>query len=481
MAIAVGNFGPSNSTGGTRFSEMIGRTATDSALLRFRNLYPSSVTVDWTQSDYAWWSKLRRGKQAGYDLGALFAKPIGAIMSDWTLGGGVQAQTGDDDVDAALADFLTSILDLLLVWDYDSVTLGDSYLAVSPDGTVDILSPDVVKVHTNPLNAREVWGYTITTKPDDAITITDEYFVQPRAYRKVTVRRGANVEQEREFPLLIDELPIIALHNEREANEVYGHPAFEALRRLFAEYDDIISKSLDGVKLMGHPIPVIEGAEDPEAERDNNKTSEETITLPDGSTATVPVVDMALLSMLFFGKGVTFKFASPGAFTQDAGRMLEYLFLLMLQHSRIPEWVWGGAVNSSKASVDAQAPAFERFIEGRRRNISKPITALLRVWLKYRALTDRTVRALPVTLTWPEVLPRNEETAQRWVDMGLRYGWMTRETAARLSGVVDDPAGEIAAVDAEAAAAAATSENAIQAEIDRLADDRTPDEDESEA
>lgn len=462
-----------------QLSEMIGRTGQGTRpQVKLRNLYPP-INIDWTQTDYQWWDKLRRGKQPGYELGGLFTEPIGEILADWTLGRGFTLETGDAYADQALAAFIKDNLDTLIDWDYDSYTLGDAYLAINPDGTLQGISPPSVEPHRNPINHRDVWGYTVTTRPEQGVRIVDEYHLRTderdTPYRKLTIQqRGETTEAE--FPLLIDKLPIVALHHKRSTNEVFGRPGYEGLRALFAEYDDVFTKGLGGVKLMGNPIPTVEGADDPAQEIENNKTSTETIQHRDGTTEDVPVIDLALLSFLVFGKGASFNFKGPGSgFTEDAGRMLEYLFLLMLQRSRIPEWAWGGAIASSKASVEAQMPAFARFIEGRQRRIGKRIIELAQVWLAYRALVDRRIRPdLAPEIIFSEVMARDEALTRDWADLLLRNGAIRKETAVRAADLpgVDDPTGEVEAAQVEAQDRAALQDEAISREIDRMAAER---------
>lgn len=471
VASRWGSVRPSAPSRTQTMSEMIGRATPETKAL-LQSMYPSGVTVDWTQSDYAWWDKLRRGKQTGYELGGLFSEPIAAILSDWTLGKGFDAMTGDAYTDAAINEFINTNLDELIAWDYNAISLADGYLAVNPDGTLTELPPNTVRKHVNRLDYRDVTGYTVTSKPEAALLITDQYWIKPTAVRYLKVENGGEVEIDETYQLLVDRLPIIALHNKRGTNELYGHPQYEGLRTLFAEYHDVLRKGLDGVKLMGHPIPVIEGAENPQNELDNNKTGTVELLNDDGTYDTVPVIDIAKIFMLILGKGASFNFKSPGAFTQDAGRLLEYLFLLMLQRSRIPEWVWGGAIASSKASVDSQGPAFVLFIQGRQRMMTRAITDLINVWLQYRSLVDPRIKTgLPLTFSWPDVLPPDEQRRLDWVKLLLDKGAMSLETALQVSNLVQDPAAELAKAQQEQQDREALQEAAIQREIERMANE----------
>lgn len=449
--------------------EMMGRVSS-----RVRAIY-SQLTVDWTQVDYPWWNKLFRGKQPGYELGGLFADPIARVQSDWTLGKGFTATTGHEATDEALAEFIADNLDTLNDWDYQAFSLADGYLGVNPDGTLTLIPPNMVEKIVNKMNPADVWGYKVTSRPDESVEIIDEYRVQPTPGRHLVVKEQGRVTLDETYALLSDDLPIIHIANGREPNEIYGHSGVESLRRLFAEYDDVITKSLQGVKLMGNPVPVIEDAEDPERELDLNATDEITeVTPTEGVSITRKVIDFARQGLfLVLGKGAKFAFKSPGSFTQDAGRMLEYLFLLMLQRSRIPEWVWGGAVASSKASVDAQMPAFALFIESRQRKLETHIKKLLTVWLQVKRLTTPGIQAdLPIAIDWPGVTQRDETITLTWAQTLYDRSLITAETFVRLSGLIDNPADEVAAAQDEQQQKQATEEAITQEVINRLSAQR---------
>lgn len=430
-------------------AEMIGRTGNRYGLTSLWNQL-GSVTVDWTKADYIFFDKLRRGKAPGYELGGLFADPIARILLSWVFGSGVKYHS---DSNEALEDELHRFVKVnaltILQAIYDSYTLGDGYLAVNPDGTLTQISPNQVEKMVDDLDYRRVTGFKVMTKTDK-VQITDEYTLQQRT---ITIRMTGQAAQTASYPNLIGRLPIIHFACDAAANEIYGHPKIEKLLKLFAEYDDVLRKSLDGVKVMGHPIPVLEGMEDPAETLGVNANDTETWTDASGQTQSRPVVDFTRLSMMIVGKGGSFKFASPGAFTQDAGRLLEYLFLLMLQSSGVPEWVWGGAVASSKASVDAQMPAFSRLIELLRLQIEGTLLELVRVWASIMALSDP-LYTLPaeddLEIEWPELSARDETLTQNWAKMALENSALTRESllkVADLPGVSADE--EIIKVDEE--------------------------------
>lgn len=422
-----------------------------------RTVSPYTTTsVDWTRPDYAFWSRVRRGKEPGYELGGLFAKRIAEIDAEWTLGRGFTLLTDNPDLDAEFARWVRDNLNTLMTWRKDASALGDAYLIVNGDGSLSAASAERVEVLTDPLDYKNVMGYRITSVLD-AATITDEFRMDGRT---ITIEsKGQKQEWQYSNPLGL--LPVVHLPNDREANEIYGHPIYEALLRLFARYDDGLQKSLDGVEVMGRPIPVAEGLEDVTTAQAQNSSRTETVYNEDGTTASVPVVDFEDMTMLWLGKGASFKFAGPGSFSADSVAMLQILFYLMLEHIGIPEWAWGGAISSSKASVDAQMPAFVRYLEGRRTQVQEAILKLAQAWLAVKRLTTA-LAAVDVSIEWPALEGKDQAQHTAKVKLATDNGWITDETGLRLLELVDDPAAEVEA----AKAAAQTDESRMQAEID---------------
>lgn len=451
-------------------SEMINRVA---AIVRI----PSAIrSVDNTTPDYAWWDRLVRGKQAGYELGGLFAQPIAETLADWDLGKGFTATTDNDEVDELLADFLEDTLQDIIDADESSMKLGDAYLVVNVDGTLTPVSPDLVEIKTADLDYRRVIGYKITTKLEKA-TITDEYGLDKRT---ITIESPSQMldgiaipggKRVLEFDNLIGRLPVIHFADGKGVNETHGHPIFEALRKLFAWYHDVLDAALEGVQKMGRPTPTVNGLEDVAATINANKTGEETVLNADGTTSRIPVIDLGKVSMFFTGKGGKFEYASPGQFFADTSSALKKLFYIMLEHIRIPEWVWGGAVASSKASVDAQTPAWIRKIEGRQRRLKRPLQELLEVWLATAALVMPVPAGLRVKISYPDLYNRDENLSMNWLKLAMEGGLLTDVTALtyinRYLNVVEDVEAEIEAAKKEGEEKQAAFDARVDEELNR--------------
>jgi hypothetical protein len=435
-------------------SEIIGRVSyvvTGSAISKWKR------ADDRTQANYEWYDNLRRGKLDTYKLGALFVKPMIEHITSWALGGGFKALTESEPTNEALADFVDDHLYDLIVFVQEGMGLGDAYLIVNADGTLSAVPASQVEIETDKLDYRRVLAYTITSVQEGG-TIIDRYALEGRT---ITIKRTNMADEVLTFPLVAGRLPVVHLPYLRSTNEVYGHPFHEALVPLFAEYDDVLTNSLMGVKTMSNPIPTIEDALDPQTELDRLATGTETYIDSSGVTRTENVIDRNALEIV--ATSGKFSYKGPGSFTADAWQMLKALFYLMLQHSNIPEWVWGGAIASSMASVQAQMPAWVKFIEGQRMLFEKAIRELLEIWLATVSLYTPGVQSgLKLSIEWPEVAPADQAMRLAYIARAGDRGIITDQTELELLDLVKDAAAEVAAAKAEG--------QARQAEQDRMGD-----------
>ena len=458
-------------------SEMIGRyvvAAAQTTLYKFRSYVK---TVDETIPDYEFYDKLRRGKANGYTLGGLFAKRIEHIFATWIFGRGLTVTLKEETevefpedrlehTNERLADFVTALLDsgaaededdedrddnsssfLMRVYK-DMLGLGDQYIIINPDGSLSIPSPDTVTVERDETDYRKILAVEVTQKLGDR-TIIDRYEPDQRIK---TIKKGAEVVDKQSFENLIGRIPIVHLAYERSGNETHGHPIHEQLRPLYDQYDDIIYKQLDGARLMGNPIPTLEGLEDIDATIAANKpTEQDTYTDKDGNTATRTQINLDQNTVLLLGSGGSFKFASPEkGFTEDTKTALKSLFLLLLDHTGIPEFVWGGELTSARSTSETQMTQWVRDIEGRQKDNGGWIARLCKLWLDMMALIDPRLMAGAVTIEWPELIEEDEDTKIKRLDFAMVHNLIKRSTALAQLHLVDDAETEVREAQAEA-------------------------------
>jgi hypothetical protein len=438
--------------------EIVGRTTAINPMWKWR----ATTSIDKTQTDYQFWDKLRRGKAAGFKLSGLLCAPLTQIIASFAAGNGFQVSLSDQTEASAanieytndlLARFSTRYHRMLLNMTIDLFALGDQYVAVNPDGTVSRVAPELTEITSNPLDYRDYDSIEVKTNLEE-YTITDTF---RRDGRTININASGSKKEQvgsYEYENLIGCLPLVHFANDRGTNELYGRPIYEPMLRLLSRYDDLLEKALDGGELMGNPIPTFQGMKNITETIDANSTVEdEDYTDVDGNEETRTLINFDRLPAIFVGEGGEFRFtAPPNGFTGDTRALLKMLFLLLLDFTRVPEAVWGGAINSSKASAEAQMPPFHQYLHARRvalegdgadveigQEAKGGLYELFDILLRTKALTDPRIVVAPTVITWPELGEANWEVLLKWVSYLRDTGAISSETALELFGKVDNP------------------------------------------
>lgn len=456
--------------------EMIGRYVVVPGQVQLFRSRARVKTVDETIPDYEFYDRLRRGKADGYALGGLFCQRIERILAAWVLGAGLTVklhETKDqalparrrDYTNGLLTEFIGGLLDAgqddgadldddgnqgaqLLALYRDSLGLGDQYVIVNADGSLSIPSPDTVEIERDPLNYRRWWVVRVTTKTG-AWVIIDEY---RREGRTITYKEGGEVRSVQTFANLLGVIPVVHIANMRSGNETNGRSVHETLRQLYDQYDDLIYKQLDGAKALGAPILTLSGLEDlRQWEALSRAGDEETYTDRAGAEQERPQVNIDSTALLVLGKGGQAGFtAPPVGFTEDTKTALKTLFLLLLDHTGIPESVWGGELGSARASADTQMGQFVNEIVGWQRDAGGWLVRLCKLWLMTKALVDPRVLLGRLAIEWAPVVGDDKEIRLKYVETARKESLLSDETALGLLELVDDPAAEVAKARKEA-------------------------------
>ena len=449
---------------GEHVAEIIGRTTYGGAQASLIKSRTRVKTVDDTVPDYEFYDKLRRGKTRGYALGSLFAKRIENIYATWIMGDGVFVtlkESGDDGetedprtyTDGELTDFISEELTTFITIERDKFGIGDQYIVVNVDGTLSVPSPDTVSVERNPFDYRDVEAVEITTKMDD-VTIVDRY---EKTGRTVTVINNDQRTTVMEFENLFDgEIPVVHASFAMSANETNGHSVHEQLVPLYDQYDEVIFKQLDGVKLIGSPMLAIQGLDDLTGVVNLNEPNETTTYGDkDGIEADRQQLNIDENAVLLIGKGGQALFvAPPTGFTADTQQALKTLFLLLLDHTGIPEFIWGNEISSGRSSSEVQLEQWGRDVTGMRRFDEKWLKRLCGLWLKARALIDPKIVVDELTASWPELRAEDAELLLNQLRFSAEESLLTREAMLELLDLVDDAADAVAQAEDESDARA---------------------------
>src|SRR3989304_1847013 len=133
----------------------------------------TTPSVDKTRPDYEFWDKLRRGKAKGYEFGGLFCGPLAQTVAMSVLGAGINvslaeekltARSAESDVSQGksvtddraeytnklLSKMFSRMHSVLLNMLIDLYALGDQWVAVNPDSSISVISPELVDPEYDP-------------------------------------------------------------------------------------------------------------------------------------------------------------------------------------------------------------------------------------------------------------------------------------------------------------------------------------------
>lgn len=439
-------------------SEIIGQTTYDTTL------YPSAInqipvpgilSTDRTRPDYAFWSRLYHNQMPEYNYGAIFAKPLVEILSAWVIGRGFSVKSKNERVKEVLNDFAKRQRYTIRRAVRSAFSLGDGYLVLNSDTSLTPVQPDVMWIITEKYNPYVVETYVIKANFGDRI-VEDHYY---RNYRRVQSsivsgppRDGGALNIRAEEPILYanltDDFRVVHFAHNQAENELYGRPMYDGLLEPFFKTNGLLTKSIDGVEVMGHPIPVMENLEDPELARRLNATRIEPYTDADGNQRQRYIFDFAERQLLFLPKGGTMKFASPAAMAAESLSLLDHLTERVFMHCNIPLWAAGlSSKKSTKEGLEAEKEAFFLYLDGLRSWLEPGIRQMLQGVLDIKSLSQPGLRRDgDFDIIWPRYTISLNESEQAWVKWAYSQRILTPERAHEISGVITDGEEELEAM-----------------------------------
>lgn len=420
-------------------SNIIARVRTNTR--RWRSSF-RQPTNNWGRSDYAFWQRAYRAQATGLELSGLLIKPIVSKLASWTLGRAPKWKVEGKTTQTALDDWwLDHHPEVLRAW-RGALIMADAFIVINSDLSITLLPPDSVDPIVADDDFGNVIGWRVTQvleHPETTrrMTVVDEYYIDRRIHR---VEIDGTVTSVQVFPNLLGRLPIIHIANQPNTGEVFGHAEAEGLLPILHKYGEVFEAAIEGNVLQGRPTPVLlfETVQDLEKFDDENATME-TQQLPNGTSQRVKTYDVDL-SQLLVASGAEFEYKSPGNFSADVAKLLEIMFYLVLQHSELPEFVFGNAISSSQASANTQLPIFIEYIKARRGEMMRWLVEIAEVALAYLSLSVPRVRAQTPVLQWEALDQEDGTLTLETIKWAFGEGLLDELTALQLMPVeIDDP------------------------------------------
>lgn len=417
-------------TGGNELSRQV-----RISMSRLSNSWWKRPSHDWSRPDYAFWRRAYYCRARGLELSGLFIKPLVNKTAAWVMGRPPQWKLDNENAATALGDWWADNHADILRGFRASLRQGDGFIVVNPDLTLTIIPPDNVEPLVSDDDYSQIIGWRITQTyqhPQEStkkMTLTDEYFANGRIQRWEIDGR---VVQTNTYANPTGRIPVIHIANSRDDGETFGHPEAEALVEVFQRYGVVLEAGIEGNELQGRPTPVIafETKGDLDAFWDQYGVTE-TQTLPDGSTESVTTIGVDLKQLLTVS-GATFDYKSPGSFIGDMVRLLEIMFYLILEHTELPEFVFGNAISSSKASAETQMPIFAKFIEMKRGDAEKWIVELAETVMAFLSFVTPGIGAQSPKPQWEQLTQDDGQLTLSSVQWAYGEGLIDEKTALML-------------------------------------------------
>lgn len=403
--------------------------------------FAMTPTLDPGQADYAFWDRARKGLIRGMEASGAFLKPLASKVAAWSFGILPDIQVDNTSTYEKIGGWLADNHAKLLRAYEESVALGDYFIVVNADLTMTIVPPHVVEPIVDDSDYSRPIGWRITEvyeHPSQDVykrmVIEDAYTAEGRVR---TIWIDGQQQSQETYPNLLDgRIPVVHIANNVAADERFGHPEALALLAILYWYNDVLEHAIAGNKKQGRPTPVIEkmGTQDHvEAFWQRFGRRRESRDPDTGETIYEYVLDFDADRVLTLGGDAQFSWKSPGSFAGDTEALLGLLFYLMLQNTEIPEFVWGNAIASSKASAESQMEPFDRFISKKQGGASGWLLEVLRTVVAYTALYEPSVRADDqLHIRWPSLVGDDKRLTLDAIKLGLEQQLLDDETALSL-------------------------------------------------
>jgi len=414
------------------------------------------TSEDTSQSDYdltkaVWFANEYKGKGKKMKIGATLGKPIVKTAVSFALGDPfkVSMPDGFEETEFETNRFLKENHDINFDWIKYGMRDGDGYVRMLKTGRLELLPAETVIEVVDVLNMNKLLGYDITTTDVDKEnnnkkTIYVEELRTTSPYRKIykyndKVEKGKGVElteytQEDSTGAVLP-LPIVSFHNAKEPKSRYGVSEFQNLYNLFTDYTKIYENAVKNFCFNCNGIPVFEGIEDVDAFIKAN-THVDPLT-------NEPVANWNPENFIIGGSGMTAKILQGSAQAGEAEILLGITFWLICQASETPEFVFGTAVSSSKASVSEQMPVVVRKAKSNQTKIARSMRQLIDLYLyMLKTYIDPSMK-IPedYLLKAPTIVEDDKTLNLKVIETLSKEGVISDKTKlmlAGLEGIVDD-------------------------------------------
>jgi hypothetical protein len=425
------------------------------------------TTIDYTRNNYDLFKSLYYASKIGdvdesMLLGAGFAKPIVNSTVAFAIGSGFNISIAGADENAALKEMETDLQHWIdthydQIYDYFKYGTrdGDGYTYIDELGHISQLKPETVDVVVDAISG-ELRGFNIEELAEltDPTTGTKKKIKYLKQYRTTFTRitqMDDNQTQEQgkiiyeriftsdgdidtqatdnagnpiQLDILQDELeqrplPIVHYRNEPEPGALYGNSELQNVLVYLRNYGETLDEATKREIYNSKPVLFIKGIASDPADDPRNADSYKT-----DPVSGEKQMDWQQSTTLYAeDSGADAKFLAVPGGMDNTGKLLEYLFYCIVQASETPEFIFGTAVSSSRASVSEQMPIVTQKAERKRKQMRPAIIELLELYIfRQQQLSNPTYLVgqgleLEIDLEFPPIVDEDKELNVKIVEL----------------------------------------------------------------
>jgi len=382
--------------------------------------------LDSSRVDYELARRLYNNTDDRYKLGAGFSRPVVNKTAEFM---GVPRFSHESD---AVTTFLQETIErwapTLLRINRNALRDGDCYARIdrvaAPFGIgkdcfeVALIPPEWVYVEFDPFTgAKRLVRIEMPAEEVDENGVLVQYSIfetfTPTA-RAITVSENAPAAaRARQFTQSNpwNFIPVVHFKNEAEENQKYGVSDLECIEPLMRAYHDTMLFAVQGSKMFSRPKVSI-SVKDPGRFLEANFSQEE---LEEGR---LTFIDKEIFIMQDTDKAafITAESGLPSIMT-----LLKFLYYCIVDTSETPEYVFGTAIQASKASVSEQNIPFGRKIRYKREMFEAPYRELMQMTTAmWAAVESIRLTTLDLAIEWEEINPHSDQenatTFKTWTE-----------------------------------------------------------------
>lgn len=426
---------------GTRTGRRAGETAKLRTLaLPYSALFPH-YHLDSSRVDVKLARELYDNTNDHYKLGAGFARPIIDTCAGFM--GAPHFSHADPAASVALEQVAEAWTSRFFRLQRNTLRDGDHFARIvhtasklNPSERVfelRLIPPEWVTPTVDPLTGawQEVRiAYPVkVTRPDGTIeaqyTVYEvlrprERIVEASSDAPASVRSQQNRREDNVWGLI----PVVHFRNEPEEHRLYGSSDLEPVEPYMKAYHDTMLAAVAGARLFGNPRLLF-------SLRDVDRFLRRNFS-PEEVESRRLRFDNKQVFLMEEGDKADILGTSQGL--EHITTVLEYLFYNIVDVSETPEFAFGTAVRSSKASVSEQMIPFARKIRRKRGMFEEPYAELAGIFLAMRAKVEpgAALDTYRVSVGWDEISPKDDKAVAETINT-LVQGLVTAIEAGLLS------------------------------------------------